>query len=298
MSAGAILLAASFLAAPTRTVVDRIVAVVNGEPISLLDLQDALHEPGAPSSEKQVLEMLVEKKLVEKEAARLNVGVTDREVELAIEDVRRQNALSEEGLKAAVKRQGMDWDEYRRQIREQIQRVKLVNQEVRSKVTLTDEEIRSYYDEHRKDFLRPPQAVASEVILAVPKGGDETGALERARKARGLLLAGRTPTDAADEVRGSQDQLGPYAQGELVGALDDALWSLKPGEVSAPLRIPIGYVVLRLIQRTPSEAQPLEQVRSQIQDALFKEKADRYFKEWLAEVKARSLIERHWEPPE
>lgn len=153
-------------------VIDRIVAVVNDDVVTLSDLNEALapYEPKIRQmnypleKEMQVrfklredmISQLVEKKLTDQLVARKDIHIGEEEVDRAIERVKSLNRFTDESLRAQLKAQGVDYETYRSEIRSQLQRNRLVSYEVKSKIVITDEDIQAYYDENKKELGDKP----------------------------------------------------------------------------------------------------------------------------------------------
>ncbi len=153
-------------------VIERIVAVVNDEVITLSDLNAALapYEPKIREMnyplEKEmqvrfklredIIGQLIEKRLTDQQVDKKDIKIGEAEVSRAIERVKSLNQLTDEDLRAQLKSQGMDYDAYRREIRTQLQRNRLVGYEVKSKIVITDEDIQAYYDENKEALGNKP----------------------------------------------------------------------------------------------------------------------------------------------
>ncbi|WP_298439941.1 SurA N-terminal domain-containing protein, partial [Geobacter sp.] len=147
-------------------VVDRIVAVVNDEVITsyAVDKEKATllkeierqklppDDPVRARLDETALNRLIDHKLVEQKVRELDIRVSEEEVRQAIEDVKRQNNLSQEALVAALANQGLSFDQYKAQIREQLERLRLVSQEVRAKIQVGEREMREYYEANKSKF--------------------------------------------------------------------------------------------------------------------------------------------------
>jgi peptidyl-prolyl cis-trans isomerase SurA len=118
-------------------VVNRIVASVDGEPITLYELnkfikEKSAHVPGMQAvSEKDALQALITEKLVQREIVARGIRIRDEDVDRYIERIKQQNHIDDDQLREALKQQGLDYDQYRQQIREEIEKVQLINKEIR-----------------------------------------------------------------------------------------------------------------------------------------------------------------------
>ncbi|MDY0377296.1 MAG: SurA N-terminal domain-containing protein, partial [Desulfobacterales bacterium] len=149
-------------------VVERIVAVVNDEVITLFDLNQTLApyerqiQAMGYADDKQeqmrfkvredMLNHLIDQKLTDQEIKRYKISVSDKEIDGTVEQIKNANHYTDESLRNILASQGMSYEEYREKIKEQILRSKLVNIEVRSRVVITPEETRAYYERHPELF--------------------------------------------------------------------------------------------------------------------------------------------------
>ena len=183
--AGMICLAAM---TPARAeTVSRIAAVVNGDIITTYELDQALNAQLAKSAKqpspaqlgalrKELLSRLIEEELVQQRIRTLRLQVSDEEVENAILDVQKQNQLTREQLEQAIQSQGLTFAAYRENLRKQLLRYKLIGQEVRSKVDVSEREVRDYYRAHLEEYRLAPTVTLSAVTFPVP---EKAGAAER-----------------------------------------------------------------------------------------------------------------------
>ena len=145
--------------AVSGTVVNRILALVDGDPITLYELKDfaagdprlergAAHRPGggARPADHQAPDL-------EKEVEKQGIVVQDADVDRYIANIRERNKIDEEQLDAALAQQGLTRERYREQVREELQRAQLINREIRGKVSVSPEEIERYYKEHESEAV-------------------------------------------------------------------------------------------------------------------------------------------------
>jgi len=161
-------LTAGAVRADKPEVIDRIVAVVNDDVVTLSDLNEALSPYESKirqmnySLEKEMqvrfklredmISQLVEKKLTDQLVAKKDIQIGEAEVDRAIERVKSLNRFTDETLRAQLASQGIDYEAYRGEIRSQLQRNRLVSYEVKSKIVITDEDVQAYYDENKKEL--------------------------------------------------------------------------------------------------------------------------------------------------
>src|SRR6185369_16641047 len=156
-----ILLLAGLLLVPASgfaKVINAIAAIVNDDIITLYDVnreaqlaireaekKSALDDAARSQIRSTVLDRLVDKKLVEQKIKELNIKVSEEEIRQAIEDVKKQNNMTQEALVSALANQGLSFDQYRVQLQEQLEKLKLVSMEVRSKIQVGESEMNDYY---------------------------------------------------------------------------------------------------------------------------------------------------------
>lgn len=310
-----------FALAAEATVVDRIVAVVNDDIITLHDLEvemrsvlKNLQARGLPAEaerqataglRREVLENLIHARLTEQEIKRQNISVTDAEVERQILQLRENRGLSEEELKRRLQEEGLGWEEYRRQVKQQIERSRLLTREVRSKVVITRREVEAYYEKHRARYGGGTRVHLWNLYVKLPPDADAAArqaARELLEKARGEAVSGRSAfpdlvrraAQAERELQGGD--LGFIRLEALTPALREAVRAMKAGEVSPVVATEFGYQVVYVQEVREEAGKPLAEVEAEIQEALYRETLDRRFEAWLAELRQRAHIRIVAEP--
>ena len=151
-----------------KQVVDRIVAIVNDDIIMLSELEKAIipykeqiisRDLGEQEAagllfnvRQKMLDKLIGEKLTDQEIERLKLSVSEKEIDDAIEQIKKANFLTDESLRDALKKEGLTMIDYRKEIKAQILRPRLINYEVKSKVIVTDEDILAYYKAHPETY--------------------------------------------------------------------------------------------------------------------------------------------------
>ncbi len=294
------------IAAPAARaeVVDRIVAIINDSIITLSELNAAAaleKTEAGKGAEKQeqdirglqsrILQGLIEQRLVKQASDRAGLDVSEREIDNAIEDIKKQNSLSQDSLLVVLAQNGLTYRQYRDQIKEQIREVKFINREFRSKITITEDDVKEYYSANVKNFYGPASYWIN--LIFVPVGPDAKATLKAVleglkNKEAFADLAGKYSGAASS---GTGGDMGYLQSGEMDKTLEDAAKGLSAGEVSQPIPTPDGTYIVKLIDRKEASPVPIEEVRTKIQDRLFKKTMDERFLFWLAEVKKTAHIE-------
>ncbi|MCK4690661.1 MAG: SurA N-terminal domain-containing protein [Desulfuromonadales bacterium] len=302
----ALLLLVSPVAAKTLT---KVVAVVNQEIISSYRLDKAVLTALARDAEanqltsqefdqlrRQVLEQLINEKLVEQRIKELGLTVPDPELNAAIEDVQRKNNFTAEQLQKAVESQGMSFAAYREQLKNEILRYKLLGREVNYKVQVTSSEVREYFNEHIDEYHAAPKVRVSSISYKFPADADEQEIAEirkQVQVTRGLLQGG----EAVEQVLEFQGagvfggDMGELVEEDLTEQLQQALRGLAVGQVSEPVEMNGQIHLFVVTDRKFAEDNLYEQVKDEIERLLEREKTDLRFQEWARELRDRGHIE-------
>ena len=309
----AAVIAGGALQSPAATI-DGIAATVNSEVITLLDLEKA----GQPLVERQlstalkrerakvkrevlltVLDGLVLQALQKQRARELGLQVSDQEVIEAIGQIRERNTLTEEMMERALQEQGITMEEYREQISEQVLFSKLMQQEVRTRVAVTGEELEAYYEEHKEDYFRQEKIRVRHLLVKVAAEDDGESAQEARREALAILEEFGGGADFADLVRkyspetaaGDDAVSGWLKRGEFLQQLEEVAFALPAGSVSEPIRSRAGFHLIQVVDKEESSYLSLAAVSDSIEQKLMQDKMERDYKKWLQELRDESHVE-------
>ena len=302
------------LGAQETEVVDRIVAVVNNEIVTLYDLNrafgpyagniQALKYP--PEKERQmlfqvrqdVLDQLIDSMLADQQVKLGQIKVSQKEIDNTIERLKESRQFTDEQLRQGLASQGMTMEEYRKEIEEQLMRARLVNREVKSKIVITKEDIKDYYESHREQYAGEKKYHLWNLFIKVSSDSDDS---ERS-VARNLMEAnlvklkqGQSFESLIDGLKNSPSavqgtDLGLYRLEELSEQLRQVVKNMKAGEFSALLDSNFGYQIIYIQNIEETQAKPLEAVESEVEEKLYTESVDNKYQEWLEQLRARSHI--------
>lgn len=305
-----VFLALVFLAASHATsgaeVVDRIVAIINDSIITLSELNaataiavDKLDIGEKKDSKKvvevkgRILENLITQKLVKQASDKAGIDISEREIDNAVDDIKKQNGMNQENLLVALAQSGLTYREYREQLKEQIRQVKFINKEFRSKISIQPEDINDHYRQNIEEFYGPASYRIN--LLFIPSAGKEVFRLKLKAVQDGIKKGEDFRSMASQYSEGPSSSMGGdmgyMRSGEMDKALEAAAMKLKPGEVSPQINTPEGAYFIQLVDAVPPAPKPLDKVRDQIHEKLFKKVMDERFAFWLAEVKKVAHIE-------
>jgi len=242
----------------------RIAAVVNDQVVSIQDLNDrldlVLFTSGVEDTPQaragltpQVLRGLVEERLQLQEAERLGITVQEQEMDQALANIAQRNNMDAPSLERLLTNAGIDLGTLREQIRAQIAWVKVVNQQVRPRVNVTVDQLDLAVQDARLNE-RQPEFLISEIVLPVDNPAQEDAVAADARRLIEAVRDGGSFESLARQVSAAASaeqggDLGWVRGGVIPPELLLALEQLTPGEVSEPLRSPVGYHVFWLRDR-------------------------------------------------
>lgn len=299
---------AAFPGAPeNQVVVERVVAIVNQDAITLSELQEAMayflqqnkeKKEQGKELEERVLHRLVENRLQVQEALKEKLEVSDEEIKETIDDLAKKNNMSLDQFKQALTQQGLVWESFRREIREQILTRKIVRRKISNRVSITEGEVDQYFRENRAKFETSIKFRARHIALLVPTdSGEEVwqAVHEKAVAFVGQLRDGASFEEMAKKE--SQDptakdggDLGTLSPGEVQPQFEEAILKLEAGQVTDPVRSSQGYHIFRLEWREELTPENITQIRQQIREILYRQKFQQRFDAWIEELRKRSMI--------
>jgi len=296
--------------------VDRVAAVVNNDIITLSELQKraapeitrlAQETSGAERSQKQsvvmkkALDAMIDEKIIDSELRELKVTIGDKEVDAAVEEVKKSYNLTDEQLTLAVAKEGITLADYREQMRKQIARYKLINEKVRKNIKVSDADVKSEYDRMMRSEGEDYEVHIRHILVAVPRNAPQTQVEEARRKAVAIAAEARQPgVDFAElakkrsEGSSSSDggDLGFFKRGTMVPEFEKVAFSLKTGEVSDPVRTQFGWHVLKLEEIRKLGMKPLVEVRPEIEERLRRQQAERLTTQYLETLRNAAVVEK------
>jgi len=311
-----------FLVLPTislANVVDRSVAIVNEDTITLSEVNElgnsffqkvTAETPANQLTEalqqarKTVIDKLIDKKLLLQAAKKLNIQVSDEEVDNALQRLLDKNTTTMDQFRKEISSMGMNEKQYREDLREQILSSKLINHEVRSKVVISEDAILDYYDTHHTEQISGGDYYILQIGCTwgtkeqngtIPT---QENAKTKAEKVRNQALKGedfkelaKQYSDLPSAVDGGD--LGIFQQNEMAPYIRDAVANLKPGEISQIVETENGYQFFKLLSNQEGKIVtkvPYESVKEEIREKLSQQAMELRFQEWLKTMRDKAYI--------
>ena len=295
-------------------IVDRVVAIVNNDVVSLYELNqmmrpfiDQIQSSQYPEDverklkfevRQKVLQQLIEQKLTDQELIRLQISVSESELDNAIERMKEANFLTDEKLRDGLEKQGLTYEEYREQMRKRLLRAKLVNLEIRSKIVITEEEIKAYYTKHANSYAGERKYLLHNLYTRLPSmstSQDQQIALGLMETILRELESGKPFDTLSSEYAGAtamveSSNLGYFKLDELSEQLQGYVGSMQAGSFTPVLESEFGYQIVYLEKIEAIGGKTLEEAAPEIRRKLYDEVVDQKFESWLQVLRARSHI--------
>lgn len=310
-AARALLLAVASMLVPLGAgadVVERVVATVNNDAIFLSDLRtravpflpqvaEARTETERMARLKELynelLNFLIDEKLIRQIARESGIRVTDADVDNAIENLRLQNNLTEEQFREALDQQGFTEAQYRTDLKRQLLRLKVMNQRVRARVNITEEEVRARYEEKARETGNEIRFDLSHIVIPVEDGSTATevaSVREQADQIRGELTPDNFQAKAAELGGG---ELGWIAPEDLPQELGQSIGRLQAGEISSPIRGNTGFHIFYVRDRQVGNDFPsFDEMKQELYREMLDSAMLRQEKVFLQEVRRKATINR------
>ena len=309
------------------TVIEEIIVRINGSIITRTDLQRAKEDivreckdkggseadcqAEMASREKDALRDLMDQQLLQQKAA--DLGITgDTEVIKKLDEMRKSmNLATLEELEKAAQAQGISFEDYKQNIKNQIITQQVIQREVGPKINITPEDEKKFYEQHQKELDRPEAVRLSEILLSTAakpaKEGDPAGeenaetiaaAQKKADEAAAAIKKGDKFEDVAKKysdgpTAAQGGDLGDFERGKLAKQLEDRVFALKADEVTEPIRTKQGFVILKVTGHQAPGIPPLTDpdLKNQIDNAIYYQKLQPALRDYLTKLREEAFID-------
>jgi peptidyl-prolyl cis-trans isomerase SurA len=297
-------------------VVEEIIARVNNEIITSSELdkakasaaEDAQQQCGGKCTPEQLhaavedvqktaLRDLIDQSLLSQRGKDMGLSV-ETEVVKQLDQIRIQNHLKDmDELEKAVTSQGMNWDDFKNNIRNKLLTQQVIGKEVGSHITIGHEVAKKYYEDHKNEFERPEQ-VALAAIEIKTEGKTEAEIAILKKKADTLLQRVKDGEDFGQLAKRFSDgstadqggYLGTYKHGELSKELEDMVFKMNKNSLTDVIDTKQGFLLLKVLERYEAGIQPYEKVEEEIMDHLYRERMDPALREYLKTLREQSYV--------
>ena len=296
--------------------IDRVVAVVNDQVITMSELNQEgatvfkrikaeaplwQAEELLQKARSELLGSMVDRLLLQQRAKSYNITVSDAELDAAINNIMASNQRTEAQFRSELAMAGHDFDQYREVIRNQILQHRLFGYEVGSKIVISDEKISDYYHQH---YLKKDGADGYHILqlgVALPAESDDESLETARRKAEQLrqrILSGEKFEEVAraeSDLPSAEDggDIGTFAKEELAGFMRESIIKLKPGELSRVIETPTSLQLFKLLAIREGDTvvqASLDSVKEEIRESLYRQEVASQFDKWVAGLRDTAYI--------
>jgi peptidyl-prolyl cis-trans isomerase SurA len=298
----------------SEAIVDRVVAVVNEEVITLSEV-DRMIGPFLKEAVKaedrlerkeqlnrirrQALDTLIEEKLMDREVKKAGIKVTPREVEAIIDDIKKQNKATQQDLEKALANEGITFEQYKTQIEQRILRTKLVQWSVKVEPKASEKQLRDFYEQNAERYRTPETFRPAHILFGIPKEAPPEKVQEVRKKCQEVLDRIRKGEDfgemallySQDPSAKERGDLGYFKKGELLPAFEKEFNRLRVGEVGGIIRTESGFHLIKLLDRRGGTPMPFEEAKARVEREYFQSEMDRAVRQFITSLKGKSVID-------
>lgn len=293
--------------------VERIVAIVNGDIITETDVEDrikqgerlqsktrAFKELEKENRRRMALENLINRTILDQQIEKADIEVTDHEVENAIKNILAQNRMSMQDLRTEIAKKGLSWSQYKKNVKREIKKVKFINQVISTEVKISDRDLRDYFDKNRGSFHGGKQVHIAEIVFPFIGIDSEAEAIALRDKAISVAREAQANPEAFSRLAKHHSQ-GPNAdQGgdlgmvnisDLPSMVGEMVRNLPAGGVTPPIPTDNAIVIAKVVAWPKLSAEEFEKVRDTIYDRLHDERIADALKAYVQRAKQNAYIE-------
>jgi peptidyl-prolyl cis-trans isomerase SurA len=248
-------------------------------------------------SQKYALRDLIDQSLLAQRGKDMDINV-EPEVVKQLDQIRQKNNLKDlDDLEKAVSSSGVNWEDFKNNIKNRILTQEVIRREVGSHINITHDEEMKYYEEHKKDFVRPEQVALSAIEIKT-EGKKESEIPELKAKAQKLLDRVKEGEDFGELAKRFSDgataqqggYLGQYKRGELSKELEDIVFKMNRNQLTDVIETKQGFLVLKVLEHYEEGEQSFEKVENEIQDHLYQQKMEPALREYLKTLREQSYV--------
>lgn len=305
-----------FAAASDVHIVEEIVAKVNGEIItrgeierSSQTLRASLQQEGLSGTrleqtlkekEKDALRDQIDQMLLVQKGKDLNINV-DPDVTKRLAEIQLQSKITDpDKFHDWLREQtGMSFEDFKSQMKNQLLTQRVIGQEVSSRIAIPQPEKKKYYDEHKSEFVRQEQVFLRQILISTEgKTPEQMAAAEK--KAKDLVERARKGDKFGDLARDNSDdvetarnygELPPFKRGQLRKEIEDIVFRQKKGFVTDPIRVPTGFLILKVEDRFEAGQAPYEEVENEITERLAMPQMQPKVRAYLTKLREDAFLE-------
>lgn len=287
--------------------VDKIVASVDGEPITMHEVRAFAESAGKTIPEgdptadpvfKEGLKGIIAQKLLTDETRKYDDKVEDDQIDKYIADVEQDRGVTDQQLKESLLQNGVSWEDFRRQAKMELEKGMMLNEELRQHVTIPQDQIQAYYDAHHADFtIKQEKYRLAQILVAVPPNAspaEVAAAKAKIDDARKKAIAGEDFGELAkrysdDDSKAQGGELGVFAPDDIMDEILAAIKNVPPGQISDIVRTKHGFHIIKVEQHDIPGLKPLAVVKEDIRSRLVDQQTRGRLDNWVE----TDLVKQH-----
>ncbi len=299
----------SLAAAPPPATAKDVAAQVNARAITYQELnrefrartrvpfESVQADPRAQRIRKQILDQIVNERLLEQEAERQKLSVASDAVEARVQALQARFP-SPEAFNQELSRRGLTTAQLRKNIKRGLLRQEVINKEIFEKISVSPEELRAYFQKHRDTYVQEEKVHARHILIQVaPDASPEddqkakaraTAVLAKARKGGDFAQLAKQHSEGPSGERGGD--LGYFGRGKMVKPFEDAAFRLKAGQVSDLVRTQFGYHIIKVEEKVAAKRLSYAEAKDQVESDLTREKANAQFREFINALREKGKV--------
>ena len=243
---------------------------------------------------KNILERLIHDKLLLSEAKRRKIEVDDREVEAKMEEV-RQRFPSEKEFEQTLAAENIVLNDLERKFRERLMADRLIETELRKDISVTPNEILLHYKENKEMFREPKKVKLRAILIRVNENRSEEQAGTSAKEILNRIESGGDFERLAKEYSegpyaASGGDMGWVEEGELMGRINDFVFSLDENQVSATLKTNLGFHIFKVEEKKPAREMKFHEAKKRVEQILYNKKTQEKIENWVERLKEDAYI--------
>jgi peptidyl-prolyl cis-trans isomerase SurA len=301
--------------ASSAKIFDQVAGVIDGEVITLSDLDAAMPQYGKanlPDAEnpldreirlrevrKEILEMLVEERLLQRVANRYGIKVGDEEIDMLITKMKQEGQIDDATLARQLKENGFTLEGYRHFLVAQVRRARIIDALIKPDIAMSEPKLREYYQAHYESYSAPEVRVSQILILVPEKAQPKDWAIakqrmekvvERLKKGATFEQVATLYSDDKPSAAAGGD-LGFFTKGEMIPQLEEAVFRLNVGAVTNVIRSTQGLYLLKVTEKRGGSTLSFDEAKNRVMEDYYREEVTKRYTKWLSDLKARSNVE-------
>jgi peptidyl-prolyl cis-trans isomerase SurA len=254
-------------------------------------------QAAADERRKSALRDLIDQSLLVQRGKDLSISV-ETDVIKQLDQIRIGNKLPDmDALEKAVTSQGLNWEDFKNNIRSHLITQKVISQEVGSHITIAESDAKKFYEEHKSEFIGPESVALAEIVVST-EGKKESELPELKKKAETALkrvqdgenfgeIAKRMSDGSTKEQNG---YLGTYKRGELAKQIEDKVFSMKRNQLTEVMETKQGYLILEVLEHYDEGQQSFDKVKDRIMNQLYEERMQPALRDYLKTLREQSYV--------